>query len=102
MYSTSSEVIEELAATTDIPFLQDFGNLQAIVKDLGTYYIVEEFDEEGALTKGEGDADSGAAGQHRPPLNMTSTVTAFSPLTLTRGTCLAVMTTRQRAAIPAR
>lgn len=77
VYSTSSEVIEELAATTDIPFLQDFGNLQAIVKDLGTYYIVEEFDEEGALVKAKGMLTLVQPDNivHHT-LNMTSTVTA--------------------------
>lgn len=77
-YSTSSDVIEELAATTDIPFLQDFGNLAAITKDLGTYYIVEEFDEEGELVKAKGmltlvQLDDNIV-HHK--LNMTSTVTA--------------------------
>lgn len=37
-YSTSSEVIEELGLR-EIPFLKAMGKRQALVKDLGTYYI---------------------------------------------------------------
>ena len=77
VYSTSGEVIEELGLTTDIPFLKDFANLQAIVKDLGTYYIIEEFDEEGNLTKAKGMLTLVQPdGTVHHTLNMTSTVTA--------------------------
>lgn len=77
-YSTSSDVIEELGQTTDIPFLIQYANLAAISKDLGTYYIIEEFDEEteevvkakGMLTLVQPD------GIVHHNLNMTATVTA--------------------------
>lgn len=76
VYSTSSDVIEELGTTTDIPFLQDFANLGAIVKDLGTYYIIEEKDEEGNVVKAKGMltlVQPDGIVHHQ--LNMTSTVT---------------------------
>lgn len=38
LYSTSSDMIEELAKR-DIPFLQAMGKLQALTKEIGTYYI---------------------------------------------------------------
>lgn len=53
-YSTASSVIEELAETTDIPFLKDFAELQSVTKDLGTYYITEEFDEDGNVVSSKG------------------------------------------------
>lgn len=53
-YSTKAEVIQELGATTDVPFLVELAKLGAIMKDLGTYYINEEFDEEGNVTKSKG------------------------------------------------
>ena len=77
VYSTSSDVIEELGETTDIPFLLDFANLQTIIKDLGTYYIQEEFNEEGELVKAKGMltlVQPDGIVHHK--LNMTSTVTA--------------------------
>ena len=43
LYSTSSEVIEFLGNTrTDTPFLRIMGELQALNKDLGTYYWNED------------------------------------------------------------
>lgn len=41
VYSTSSEVIEELG-NRDIPFLKAFKELQSLAKDLSTYYIVTD------------------------------------------------------------
>ena len=38
VYSTSSEVIEELG-DRDVPFLKDYASLMKMAKDLGTYYI---------------------------------------------------------------
>lgn len=76
VYSTAAEVIEELGKTTDIPFLLDFANLGAITKDLGTYYIVEEFDDEGVLKKAKGMLTLVQPdGIVHHTLNMTSTVT---------------------------
>jgi len=77
VYSTKADIIEELGLTTDIPFLKDFANLQAIVKDLGTYYLIEEHDEEGNVTKAKGMlrlVQPDGFVHHK--LNMTSTVTA--------------------------
>lgn len=78
VYTTKAEVIEELGLTTDIPFLKDFANLAAISKDLGTYYIVEEFDDEtGEVTKAKGMltlVQPDGIVHHK--VNMTSTVTA--------------------------
>lgn len=78
VYSTASAVIEELGLTTDIPFLKDFANLAAISKDLGTYYIIEEFDEEtGEVSKAKGMltlVQPDGIVHHK--VNMTSTVTA--------------------------
>ena len=53
-YSTSSAVIEELGETTDVPFLKAFAELQSATKDLGTYYITEEFDEDGNVVAAKG------------------------------------------------
>lgn len=44
-YSTKAEVIEELGGR-GIQFLDDFADLKDIEKDLGTYYITEDVDEE--------------------------------------------------------
>lgn len=54
VYTTKSEVMEELAETTDVPFLVDFGKLQSTIKDLGTYYISIEYDDEGEVKKAKG------------------------------------------------
>lgn len=54
VYSTSAEVIEALGGR-GIPFLDKFADFKDIVKDLGTYYISEEFDEEtGEVIKSKG------------------------------------------------
>lgn len=45
VYSTSAEVIEELGGR-GIPFLDDLSELGDITKDLGTYYITEELEED--------------------------------------------------------
>lgn len=39
VYGTGSDIIEELGVTTDIPFLKAFSLQQAILKELGTYYM---------------------------------------------------------------
>lgn len=51
VYSTASGVIEELGVR-NIPFLKALSSLQAMVKDLGTYFIVtdEKGDSSGMLT----------------------------------------------------
>lgn len=72
VYSTSSEVIEELGSR-DIPFLKSLAEVQAMTKDLGTYFI--RYDEKkgehvGMLTMVQLDSII----HHM--LNMTSTVTA--------------------------
>jgi len=71
VYSTSSEVIEELGSR-DIPFLKLFAELQRLSKDLGTYYLTtdSEGNEKGML------ALVGADGLIHHKLNMCSTVTA--------------------------
>lgn len=75
-YSTASSVIEELALTTDIPFLKDFAELQSLTKDLGTYYITEEFDEDGNVTGAKGMLTLvGPDGIVHHKINHTSTVT---------------------------
>ena len=38
VYSTKADIIEELALTSGIPFLETYGKLSAATKDLGTYY----------------------------------------------------------------
>lgn len=52
IWSTSAAVIEELGVR-DIPFLKAMAQLQAATKDLGTYYITEELDEEGKPIPGK-------------------------------------------------
>lgn len=52
-YSTKAEIIEELGGR-GIPFLDKFADLGDKVKDLGTYYIQEEYDGEGNVTKRKG------------------------------------------------
>jgi len=37
-YSTRADIIEELALTSGVPFLETYGKLAAATKDLGTYY----------------------------------------------------------------
>lgn len=39
LYGTAEEILEEVAVTTDEPFLKQFLRRQNIVKDLGTYYL---------------------------------------------------------------
>lgn len=51
-YSTKGEIIEELAYT-GIPFLEAYAELAAIQKDLGTYYITHELDEDGEPVPGK-------------------------------------------------
>ena len=72
VWSTSSEVIEELGQR-DIPFLKLLSELQAMSKDLGTYFIV--VDEETGAEKGMLSLVD-ARGLIHHKLNMTSTVTA--------------------------
>lgn len=72
VYSTSSEVIEELG-DRDVPFLKDYASLMKMVKDLGTYYIKvhpETGVATGMLTL------VNALGIIHHKLNMCSTVTA--------------------------
>lgn len=72
VYSTSSEVIEELAYL-DIPFLKDYAALMKMAKDLGTYYY--SYDEEKGVAKGMLTlVDANGIIHHK--LNMCSTVTA--------------------------
>lgn len=71
VYSTSSEVIEELA-TSGVPFLRAFATLQKLTKDLGTYYITvdpETGEEKGMLSL----VDEHGIIHHK--INHTSTVT---------------------------
>lgn len=72
VYSTSSEVIEALGKR-DIPFLKLLSELQAMTKDLGTYFII--VDEETGAEKGMLSLVD-ARGLIHHKLNMTSTVTA--------------------------
>ncbi len=75
-YSTASEVIEELAATTDIPFLQVMGTLGATTKDLGTYYQRDELDKDGNVKASKGMLTLvGDDGIVHHKINHTSTVT---------------------------
>lgn len=54
VYSTAEEVIDALGGR-GIPFLDDFADLKDLLKDVGTYYIVEELDEEtGEVIKAKG------------------------------------------------
>lgn len=39
VYKTNKDVIEELAAMYDVPFIKDFALRNTLVKDLGTYYV---------------------------------------------------------------
>lgn len=72
VYSTSSEVIEELG-TRDIAFLKDYASLMKLSKDLGTYYI-KTHPETGVSTGMLTLVDSHGIIHHK--LNMCSTVTA--------------------------
>lgn len=72
VYSTSSEVIEELGVR-DIPFLKSYASLMKLAKDLGTYYY--------KLDEAKGTASGmltlvDAEGIIHHKLNMCSTVTA--------------------------
>lgn len=72
VYSTASEVIEELGAR-GIPFLKALAELQSMTKDLSTYYIVT--DEETGESKGMlALVDEHGIIHHK--INQTSTVTA--------------------------
>lgn len=76
VYSTSAEVIEELGGR-GIPFLDQFADFKDIVKDLGTYYITEEFDEDtGEVVKAKGMLTLvGEDGIVHADISMVSTVT---------------------------
>ncbi len=41
IYSTAGDVIEELVARTDIPFLKAYDRKNELNKEIGTYYVVE-------------------------------------------------------------
>jgi len=72
LYSTSSEVIEELG-TSNIPFLKTLGEVARFAKDLGTYYITTDEktgESKGMLTL----VGSDSIIHHK--INHTSTVTA--------------------------
>lgn len=82
VYSTSSDAIEVLAKRTEFSagvqeILQSLAQFAKLNKDLGTYYLKEECDEEGNVTK-----QSGMLQYLRPDwfinhqLNCTSTVTS--------------------------
>lgn len=47
VYSTRADIVEELALTSGIPFLETYGKLAAATKDLGTYYITPDEKNEG-------------------------------------------------------
>ena len=70
VWSTSAAVIEELG-TRDLPFLKALAAMQALAKDLGTYYVTTGKDgvEKGMLTL------VGADGIIHHSINHTSTVT---------------------------
>lgn len=53
VYSTKAEIIEELGGQ-GIEFLDNFADLKDIQKDLGTYYITEELDDDGNVVKSSG------------------------------------------------
>lgn len=79
VYSTSSATMEEVRELygDKVPFLQTFGELMDVTKDLGTYYIREEFDEEGNVVEAKGMLTLvGDDGIVHHKLNHTSTVTA--------------------------
>lgn len=73
VYSTASEIIEELGSR-DIPFLKDLSQLAKMTKDLGTYYITGDEEDpskqKGMLTLVQPDSII------HHSLNHTSTVTA--------------------------
>jgi len=71
VYSTASEVIEELASR-NVPFLKIMGQLQAMSKDLGTYFIGQDKqgNPSGLMTL------VGPDGLVHHMLNMVSTITA--------------------------
>lgn len=71
IYSTSGDVIEELLARTDIPFLKAYDRKNELTKEIGTYYYVinEDGEEKGMLTCVMPD------GTLHHKLNHTSTVT---------------------------
>ena len=52
IYSTSGDVIEELVARTNIPFLKAYDRLNELNKEIGTYYVVksDKGDYKGMLT----------------------------------------------------
>lgn len=72
VYSTSSEVIEELGSR-DVPFLKDYASLMKMAKDLGTYYI-KTHPETGVATGMLTLVNTDGIIHHK--LNMCSTVTA--------------------------
>lgn len=73
VYSTSSDVIEELSVTTDVPFLKDLGLRAKLDKDLGTYY--RRWDPKKEVWKGML-ALVGPDGILHHQLNMVRTITA--------------------------
>lgn len=72
VYSTASDVIEEVAETSDLPWLQELGKLSKMTKDLGTYYLTVDGNgkEKGMLTK------VGEDGIIHHSIHMVRTVTA--------------------------
>lgn len=72
VYSTASEIMEELTTNTDVPFLKTLGEVVKMTKDLGTYFITtdDEGKQKGMLTLVQLD------GIIHHMLNHTSTVTA--------------------------
>jgi DNA polymerase I-like protein with 3'-5' exonuclease and polymerase domains len=72
VYSTASEIMEELTSNTDVPFLKTLGEVVKMTKDLGTYFITtdEDGNQKGMLTLVQLD------GIIHHMLNHTSTVTA--------------------------
>lgn len=74
VYSTGEAVIEELGGR-GIPFLDDFSELSDIIKDLGTYYIVEDRDEDGEVIRSKGMLSLVHDGFVHPDISMVSTVT---------------------------
>lgn len=77
VYSTSADVIEELGGR-NIAFLDTLSDLGDMVKDLGTYYLTEEVDEEtGEVVKAKGMLTLvHHDGLVHANISMTSTVTA--------------------------
>lgn len=72
VYSTASEVIEELGKWEDAPpFIKDYSLQQRYAKDLSTYYWVQDGEERKGML-----ALVGPDGVIHHKLNMTSTVTA--------------------------